>query len=122
DDRQTGARTEPNELDMAKRLRLARGRDRNRKVLGQIREQSRRLLDDPLELAAGRAEPVENPALVLARERYGAHELVDVRPVAGIRGDSPRRRVRLDEVTCGLELVHLVPDRSRTHAQIIFLR
>src|SRR5579875_3497292 len=69
DDRKSGPRAQPNQLDMAERLRLAHRRYRDREVLREAGKEARRLLDDALELAAGGLELVLDPPRVFGIDR-----------------------------------------------------
>ena len=64
DDDEARARGKPQQLHVLERMRVARGRDRDRHIARETGEQARRLIDHAVELAAGLAELIPDPARV----------------------------------------------------------
>ena len=113
DDDHQHLRLEREDLDVADRGRVQRGRGDDREQVRDLRERLRRRAHRLVDLAA---DELELEAPVAAGQRAAlprAEQAVDVEAVPGVGRDAARARVRMGEQPVLLEHGELVADRRR---------
>ena len=82
-------------------------------AVGELSEQSRRVLEHPFQFAVGLGEKDLHLLVLGLSEGMGAAEVVDEEAVTLVGGDTPGARVGVGQVPLAFECRHVGADRSR---------